>query len=103
MIAKRASGFIYAVSRTGVTGARTEVSAEARRLVSRVRAIANLPVAVGFGISTSEQVSEVWSYADAAVVGSAIVAEIERLAGAPNIVELVGQFTRGLLPPQLES
>jgi tryptophan synthase alpha chain len=103
MIAKRASGFIYAVSRTGVTGARTEVSVEARRLVSRVRAIASLPVAVGFGISTREQVSEVWSYADAAVVGSAIVAEIEKLAGAPNLVELVGQFTRALLSPQMES
>src|SRR6478672_9238034 len=56
MIAETASGFIYAVSRAGVTGAREEVSAEAERLVNRVRAVSNLPVAVGFGISTPEQV-----------------------------------------------
>lgn len=103
LIAERASGFIYAVSRAGVTGARTEVSAEAEKLVARVRKVTDLPVAVGFGISTREQVSKVWRYADAAVVGSAIVAEIEKLAGAPNLVELIGRFTRALLPLPVES
>ena len=98
MIAERASGFIYAVSRTGVTGERSEVSAEAAKLVARLRAFTDLPVAVGFGISTRDQVSEVWRYADAAVVGSAIVAEIERLAGTANLVELIGKFTKALLP-----
>lgn len=98
MIAERASGFIYAVSRTGVTGKREEVSAEAAKLVSRLRAITDLPIAVGFGISTRDQVSEVWGYADAAVVGSAIVAEIERLSGAANLVELIGKFTKALMP-----
>lgn len=98
MIAERASGFIYAVSRTGVTGERAEVSAEAAKLVARLRAVTDLPVAVGFGISTRDQVSEVWRYADAAVVGSAIVAEIERLADASNLVELIGEFTKALLP-----
>jgi tryptophan synthase alpha chain len=98
MIADRASGFVYAVSRAGVTGARTDMSAEAKRLVERIRRITDLPVAVGFGISTREQLSEVWSYADAAVVGSALVAEIEKHVGSPDLVARVGLFARSLLP-----
>ncbi len=98
MVAERAGGFIYAVSRAGVTGARTDLSVDAEQLVERVRAVSQLPVAVGFGISNSEQVAEVWRYADAAVVGSAIVAEIERLADDSSLVERVGEFARALLP-----
>ncbi|HJQ31149.1 MAG TPA: tryptophan synthase subunit alpha [Pyrinomonadaceae bacterium] len=98
MIAERASGFVYAVSRAGVTGARTDLSAEAARLVERVRAVTNLPVAVGFGISSPEHVAEVWRYADAAVVGSALVSEIEKHAGQPDLVARVGAFARRLLP-----
>jgi len=98
LIARRASGFIYAVSRAGVTGARAEVSAEAESLVARLRKVSDLPVAVGFGISSARQVADVWRYADAAVVGSAIVAEIERLAGAADLVARVGDFLRDLLP-----
>ena len=97
MIAARASGFIYAISRAGVTGARNNINAEAERLVSRVRKFSELPVAVGFGISTAEQVAETCRYADAAVVGSAIVAEIERTTGASDLVQHIGDFTRGLL------
>jgi tryptophan synthase alpha chain len=100
MIADRARGFVYAVSRAGVTGARESMSAEAERLVARVRGATELPVAVGFGISTPEQVSEVWAYADAAVVGSALVAEIERHAGRPDLVKQVGAFARSLIPAQ---
>lgn len=98
MVAERASGFIYAVSRAGVTGTRESVSAEAEKLVNRVRKVSHLPVAVGFGISSAKQVGEVWRYADAAVVGSAIVAEIEQSAGAPDLVKHIGDFTRRLLP-----
>ncbi|HEU4596677.1 MAG TPA: tryptophan synthase subunit alpha, partial [Pyrinomonadaceae bacterium] len=83
----------------GVTGARTDISAEAERLVARVRRVSDLPVAVGFGISTKEHVAEVWRYADAAVVGSALVAEIERESDGPELVARVGRFTRALLPP----
>jgi tryptophan synthase alpha chain len=97
-IAERASGFIYAVSRAGVTGARTDLSAEAARLVARVREVSSLPVAVGFGVSTPEHVSEVWTYADAAVVGSALVAEIEKHEGRADLVSSVGAFARALLP-----
>ena len=98
LVAERASGFIYAVSRAGVTGARADVSREAERLVERVRKFSDLPVAVGFGISTASQVAETWRYADAAVVGSAIVSEIEKLDNKPDLARLVGEFTRGLLP-----
>ncbi|HMF57361.1 MAG TPA: tryptophan synthase subunit alpha [Pyrinomonadaceae bacterium] len=98
MVAERASGFIYAVSRAGVTGARTEISSEAERLVSRVRRFSDLPVVVGFGISNAQQVADVWRYADAAVVGSALVSEIEKLGGSPDIAEKVGEFVRSLQP-----
>jgi tryptophan synthase alpha chain len=97
LIAERASGFIYAVSRAGVTGAREEMSAEAERLVRRVRQFSDLPVAVGFGISRPEHLLDVWSYADAAVVGSAIVSEIEKAESADDAVQRVGAFARELL------
>jgi len=97
-IAERASGFIYAVSRAGVTGIQSASSAEADRLVARVRAVTDLPVAVGFGISNREQVADVWRYADAAVVGSAIVAEIEKQCDAPDLPAHIGRFARALLP-----
>ena len=98
MIADHASGFVYAVSRAGVTGAQADLSADAKRLVERIRQVTDLPVAVGFGISTREQLAEVWSYADAAVVGSAIVAEIEKNAGEPDVVPRVGSFACSLIP-----
>jgi len=98
MIAARASGFIYAVSRAGITGAREAVSAEAEQLVNRVRTVSDLPVAVGFGISKAEHVAEVWRYADAAVVGSAIVKLIEDKSGNGDLVREIGQFTASLLP-----
>jgi tryptophan synthase alpha chain len=96
-IAQQASGFIYAVSRSGVTGARHEMPRGAEPLVKRVRTVSDLPVAVGFGISTVEQVREVWRFADAAVIGSALVSQIEKLAGSPNLVTRVGEFARSLL------
>lgn len=90
LVAEHARGFIYAVSRAGVTGVRTSVSVEAEKLVNRMRSFSALPIAVGFGISTAEQVKDVQRYADAVVVGSAIVAEIERLQGAtPDLKKFV--------------
>lgn len=97
LVAERASGFIYAVSRAGVTGVQESTSAAAERLVSRVRKFSSLPVAVGFGISSAAQVAEVLRYADAAVVGSAIVAEIEKLQESPGLVKSIGAFARQLL------
>lgn len=96
LVAKHASGFVYAVSRAGVTGTRETVSAEAEKLVTRMREFTSLPIAVGFGISNVEQVKDVHRYADAVVVGSAIVAEMERLSNAPDLARRIGEFTRGL-------
>ena len=96
LVAGHASGFIYAVSRAGVTGTRATVSEEAERLVHRMREFSSLPIAVGFGISNAKQVADVQAYADAVVVGSALVAEMERLEGSPEIVEGVEKFLRDL-------
>src|SRR5881392_2365608 len=99
-IARQSRGFIYAVSRAGVTGARDEMTDDAEALVKRVRSVSDLPVAVGFGISTAEQVREVLRFADAAVIGSAIVSQIEELAESPDLVRRVGEFARSLLAPK---
>lgn len=98
MVAERASGFIYAVSRTGVTGARDATSQSAEVLVTRMRKFSSLPIAVGFGISTAEQVAETWKYADAAVVGSAIVREIAKFGEDEDLVAKVKDFAGKLLP-----
>jgi tryptophan synthase alpha chain len=95
-IAQLAHGFIYAVSRAGVTGARDQITRDAEDLVRRVRSVSDLPVAVGFGISTAEQVRAVWRFADAAVVGSAIVSEIEKLSGESNLVNRIGELAASL-------
>lgn len=97
-ICENARGFIYAVSRAGVTGAQESTSSEGEKLVLRARQFTDLPIVVGFGISTAEQVADVWRYADAAVVGSAIVAEIERAKTPDDAVLLVERFVRQLLP-----
>ena len=90
-IAEASSGFVYAVSRTGVTGARQQLPADAQKLVRRLRKYTKLPIAVGFGISTAEQFAAVGSFADAAVVGSAIVETIERNPGteAQSVAEFI--------------
>lgn len=97
LIAEYSSGFVYAVSLTGVTGVRQSLSDAASNLVQRVRLFTELPIAVGFGISTSEHVNEVWQHADAAVVGSRIVSEIEHYSGQPELVERVGALTRSFV------
>jgi tryptophan synthase alpha chain len=93
-IAEVSSGFVYAVSRTGVTGARKQLTDDAQKLVRRLRKFTKLPLAVGFGISTAEQFAAVGEFADAAVVGSAIVEVIERNPGKE--AESVAQFIRQL-------
>ena len=94
-IAAVSTGFVYAVSRTGVTGTLQELASDARQLVARLRRFTKLPIAVGFGISTAEHVAEVAQFADAAVVGSAIVQAVEQAQGrAPQAVaELVKQLS----------
>ncbi|PYP85626.1 MAG: tryptophan synthase subunit alpha [Blastocatellia bacterium AA13] len=97
MIAEASTGFVYAVSRTGVTGVRQNLSEASSSLVERVRKFSDLPVAVGFGISTPEHVKEVWRHADAAVVGSRIVLEIEKHIGDRAVVEHVAALCSSLV------
>jgi tryptophan synthase alpha chain len=90
-------GFLYAISRLGVTGTRDAVSASAKPLVDRIRAVSSLPVALGFGVSRPEHVAEVGTYADAAVVGSAIVQTIqESAAHGGDVARDVEHFVRWL-------
>lgn len=96
-IAQVSRGFVYAVSRTGVTGARKQLPEDAQTLVRRLRKYTKLPIAVGFGISTPEQFAAVGGYADAAVVGSAIVDIIEHSPGkeAQSVREFVQRLLAG--------
>lgn len=94
-IAAVSTGFIYAISRTGVTGERQQMSGDAKTLVKRLRRFSKLPVAVGFGISTPEQFAAVGKFAEAAVVGSAIVRAIEQ--NPAREAQSVGEFVRQLI------
>ena len=96
LIANHATGFIYYVSRTGVTGVRDQVAASVQDMVLAIKQQSNKPVAVGFGISTPEQAAEVAAYADGVVVGSAIVRMIGKLGDAPDTPAKVGAFVRTL-------
>jgi tryptophan synthase alpha chain len=93
-IAELSTGFVYAVSRTGITGARKELPEDAETLVQRLRKFTKLPIAVGFGISAAEQFAAVGKFADAAVVGSAIVQTIESNPGTE--AEAVAKFIKQL-------
>ena len=88
-------GFVYAVSRVGITGAQTSVASDAETLVARLRKHTTLPIAVGFGISNAEHVRAVGAFADAAVIGSALVALIEGSERA-EAAKVVGKFLAGL-------
>ena len=98
-IAKHSKGFVYAISRTGITGKQQNLTADASSLVARIRRWTKLPVAVGFGISNAEHFAQVAEFADAAVIGSAIVELIERSTPetAPGAVS---RFIKGLRVPQ---
>lgn len=96
-IADRCRGFVYVVSRTGVTGARAALADSVLPTLRRVRQRTQLPVAVGFGISRPDQVQSVWQVADGAVVGSAIVAQIEKHAGATDLPARIATFCRWLV------
>jgi tryptophan synthase alpha chain len=89
-------GFLYGISRLGVTGARDRVAEGAEALVRRIRAHTSLPVALGFGISRPEHVAEVGRYADAAVVGSTLVSLIAESRGTPALIGRVEEYVRSL-------
>jgi len=97
MIVKRAAGFIYYVSREGVTGMQSQVADTITPMITKIRAHTTLPIAVGFGISTPEQARLVAQNAEAVVVGSAIVNQVALHGKAPDLIERVSDFTRPLL------
>ena len=94
-ISRLSTGFVYAVSRTGITGQQKQLTEDAQALVRRLRRYTKLPIAVGFGISTPEQFAAVGEFADAAVVGSAIVETIERNPGkeAESVAKFIKQLS----------
>jgi len=94
-IAENSRGFVYAISRVGITGTQTELASDAEALVARLRKFTKLPIALGFGVSTAEQVKAVNTFADAAVVGSALVQLVEKTAAA-DAPAAVGEFVRSL-------
>ena|SRR6185437_2689233 len=94
-IATHSRGFVYAISRTGITGKQQSMTADASALVARIRRWTTLPVAVGFGISNAGHVAQVAEFADAAVIGSAIVELIERSTPQSAAGE-VARFIKGL-------
>jgi tryptophan synthase alpha chain len=96
LIARSAEGFIYYVSREGVTGEQTKLSDSIAAQVAEIRKHTNLPIAVGFGISSPEQAAEVARQADAVVVGSAIVRRMGESGSAPDFVEKIVSFVRPL-------
>jgi tryptophan synthase alpha chain len=96
-ICARAAGFIYYVSREGVTGVQSSVAASVGDQVALIRRHTKLPVAVGFGISTAEQAKEVAQVADAIVVGSAIVQKINESATMPDMPTRIGEFVAPLV------
>ena len=95
-VQETASGFVYYVSRTGVTGEREELPRELSREVKRLRKQLDLPLAVGFGVSTADQVAAVGKIADGVVVGSALVRLVEEHAGNPQLASLLEERVREL-------
>jgi tryptophan synthase alpha chain len=95
-IGEASKGFVYAISRVGITGTRDTVASDAPELVARLRQFTKLPIAVGFGISNAAHVKAVGEFADAAIVGSALVSLIERTE-AKDAAKAVGEFVGGLL------
>lgn len=96
LIVKRGTGFIYYVSREGVTGMQSKIADTIGDMTKKIRAHTSLPIAVGFGISNAEQAKTVASYSDAIVVGSAVVNQIAKLGKSPEMVSTVSSFVSEL-------
>ena len=99
LIGEVSTGFVYLIARTGVTGKRTQIDESLRTSIRRIREYSDLPVAVGFGIRSREDVEKVWSFADAAVVGSAIVQFVDENQASIDLPEQVaGYVSRQFIP-----
>ena len=98
-VARRGSGFLYYISRTGVTGAREDLPPGLEEQVRAARQVSSLPIAVGFGISRPEQARSIAAFADGVVVGSALMALIEENAAAPDLEGRIRDVCRRLREP----
>jgi tryptophan synthase alpha chain len=96
-IARESSGFIYYISRTGITGVRKDISSDIKYNMNRIKRVTNKPVVVGFGISNPDQAVRIARISDGVVVGSAIINQIEKKLGRPNLVKEVGNFVSKLV------
>jgi len=96
LIVKRGAGFIYCISREGVTGMQEKVAGNIAQMTGKIRAYTNLPIAVGFGISNPEQARFVAQNADAVVVGSAVVNQVAQHGRSPELVPRVTEFVKSL-------
>lgn len=96
-VCSASSGFVYYVSREGVTGERDNVAESLKPMVAKIRAATDLPIAVGFGIATPDHAAQVAESADAVVVGSAIVKQIEAIGDVPDLAQRVAEFVRPLV------
>ena len=101
-IAAVTRGFVYAISRVGITGTQTALASDAAQLVERLRRYTKLPVAVGFGVSNAEHFAAVGEFADAAVIGSAIVQIIEQ-STPEDAPSSIARFIEGLRAPALQA
>jgi tryptophan synthase alpha chain len=99
MLARETRGFLYYVSLTGVTGARDEVAEGVEESVRAIQEISDVPICVGFGVSTPDHVRRVGAYADGVVVGSALVDRIDRAASPDEAIEAAAQFVVDLKAP----
>ena len=99
LVTDAASGFVYYVSRAGVTGEQQGLADTLEPMVKRIKGFTEKPLAVGFGISSPEQAAEVGEYADAVVVGSAIVRRIGEKGGDPDLIHQIGEFVADLMRP----
>jgi tryptophan synthase alpha chain len=96
LLARKTRGFLYYVSLTGVTGARSELARGVEEAVRSVRAISDVPVCVGFGVSTPEHARDIGRFADGVVVGSALIDAIQRAGAGPAAIEAAADFVKQL-------
>ncbi len=96
MILKLAKGFVYYVSSTGVTGVRKSLPPELKENVARIKRHTQVPVCVGFGVSSRKQIRGIMKFADGVIIGSAVVSKIKENIGKPCMVEKVTSYVKGL-------
>jgi len=101
LISHVSTGFVYVIARTGVTGTKTQIDDTLVQPIERIRAFTDLPVAVGFGIRSRSDVERVWQYADAAIVGSAIVQFVDAHQSSADLPAEVAEYTRSELIPNV--